>query len=41
MACPVVQEVQTRILNAITERGGADNLKELRRNAVYTLYEIL
>jgi len=39
--CPVVQEVQTRILNAITERGGADNLKELRRNAVYTLYEIL
>ena len=38
--CPVVQEVQTRILNAITERG-ADNLKELRRNSVYTLYEIL
>lgn len=38
--CPVVQEVQTRILNAITARG-ADNLKELRRNSVYTLYEIL
>lgn len=38
--CPVVQEVQTRILNAITERG-TDNLKELRRNSVYTLYEIL
>lgn len=38
--CPVVQEAQTRILNAITARG-ADNLKELRRNSVYTLYEIL
>jgi hypothetical protein len=38
--CPVVQEVQTRILNAITERG-TENLKELRRNALYTLYEIL
>lgn len=38
--CPVVQEVQTRVLNAITARG-ADNLKEIRRNSVYTLYEIL